>query len=270
MKEEYKDLYVKAETDGQAFERFINVVKVLRKECPWDKEQSHKSLIGCMTEEAYEVVEAINNGDIANLKEELGDVLLQVVFHGIIGEEDKNFDIVGIINQECDKMISRHPHVFLEENVKTLDKALERWENMKCKEHGLDTYTNRLKDVPKSFPALMRSYKVQKRAADVGFQWEDVEGAIDKLDEELDEFKDAYQDNDKSGIIEELGDLLFSVVNVCRFLGVDPEQALNGTSNKFINRFSHIEDTAVKSGQDLKDMSLEEMDKLWNEAKKFW
>ncbi len=266
-KEEYKNLYIQGDTNEEAFQRLVEIVKVLRKECPWDKAQTHMSLTKCMLEEAYEVVEAINNQDIENIKEELGDVLLQVVFHGTLGEENGNLAIKDIVNGECDKMIRRHPHIFLEENVKTIDKALEKWENMKSKEQGLESHTQRLKNVPVALPALMRSYKIQKRAADVGFDWDNINEAFSKIEEESLELSEAIKSGDKKDMTEELGDLLFSVVNVSRFLDIDPEEALNRTSLKFIKRFEFIEGQALSQSKNLKDMTIEEMDRLWNESK---
>ncbi|MEG1470371.1 MAG: nucleoside triphosphate pyrophosphohydrolase [Anaerovoracaceae bacterium] len=268
MKKEYEKLYDTKETEEEALRRLIEIVGVLRQECPWDKVQTHQTLTACMTEEAYEVVDAIQKNDYENLKEELGDVLLQVVFHGILGEEKELFDIKGVINDECEKMIRRHPHIFLEENVKTIDKALEKWENMKSKEQCSTTYTDRLKKVPLALPALTRSYKIQKRAAVVGFDWDDVNEAFSKVNEESEELIDAYRKGDRAGMTEELGDLLFSVVNVSRFLDINPEEALNSTSVKFIKRFAYIEDKAIERGVSIQDMTLDEMDKLWNEAKK--
>ena len=268
LKAEYANLYKDAETSGEAIERFIELVGVLRKICPWDKEQTHESIRRGMIEEAYEVVEAINKKDFDNLKEELGDVLLQVVFHAGLTVEEGEFDFKDIVNAECEKMIRRHPHVFSDGEAKTVDKVLEKWENIKSKEHGNITHTERLKDVPKSLPALIRGEKVQKRAADVGFDWDNIEPAIDKVREEFGEFCSEMTEANYTGMEEELGDLLFSVINVSRFAKIDAEAALNKATDKFIQRFSMIEDAARESGRDLKDMTLEEMDALWDEIKK--
>ena len=165
-------------------------------------------------------------------------------------------------------MIRRHPHIFAEENTKSVDKVLEKWENIKRSEHGSMSYTDELRHVPKGMPALMRSYKVQKKAANAGFDWDDVSGAIDKLHEETGEFAQAYAEGNPEHIREELGDVLFSVVNIARFLKIDPEAALHETSEKFIRRFAEMEQTATDRNQNLKDMSLEEMDKIWEEVKR--
>ena len=274
IKENYIHLCKTAADNQSAIDRLYEIVKVLRVECPWDRVQTHESLRPGMLEEAYETVDAINNQDMVNLREELGDVLLQVVFHSILGEEASNFDLKDVINEECEKMIRRHPHVFLQENTnntpKSIDKVLEKWENIKEKERGETKTASRLAKVPRALPALTRAYKVQKKAADVGFDWDDVSGAFDKVREETRELTECCKAEtvDKKALEEELGDLLFSVVNVSRFLGIDPEASLDYTIDKFIRRFTHIEDSALACGKALEDMSLSEMDELWNEAKK--
>lgn len=267
MKKEYEVLMAPADTAEAAIRRLDEILKILRVECPWDREQNHESIRGCLLEEAYEVVDAINNQDDANLREELGDVLLQVVFHSRMAEEEKRFDLCDVINEECEKMIRRHPHVFLEENLKTIDKVLEKWENIKVKESGQPDRTSRLEKVPRALPALIRAKKVQKKAADVGFDWNDVAPALDKVNEETYELREAWMMGDREHMKEELGDLLFSVVNVARFLDVDPEEALTFTTEKFIRRFAHIEKAAMACGRQMEDMSLEELDQLWEQAK---
>lgn len=264
---EYADLYIKAENAEEAITRLIKIISILRKKCPWDQVQTHESLRKCLIEEAYEVVEAINNQDPDNLEEELGDVLLQVIFHSGLGEETQSFDFVSITNRECEKMLRRHPHVFFKETAKTIDNALEKWENVKRQEKGKVNARSRLTDVPKALPALTRSYKVQERAAQVGFDWDDVSCAFHKIKEETEELLEVYQTDDRDNILSELGDLLFSVVNVARFLKIDPEEALNSTSEKFIRRFAYIEGVAASKGLLLENMTLSEMDKLWEEAK---
>lgn len=274
IRQEYRHLTEGAENDRDAIERLVEIIRILRVECPWDRVQTHESLRQGMLEEAYEVVEAINNKDADNLREELGDVLLQIVFHANLAEEAQKFDLKDVINEECEKMIRRHPHVFLQEtrnnSAKSIDKVLEKWENIKVKEKQEESYTSRLERVPKALPALTRAFKVQKKAADAGFDWDDVSEAFLKVDEERAELMQQYEENPKlqQRLAEELGDLLFSCVNVARFLGVDPESALNYTVNKFVRRFSYIEKKAVAAGENLEDMSLAEMDKLWEEAKK--
>lgn len=273
MKKEYEYLNKTAGTSEEAIARLKDIIIILRHKCPWDKKQTHNSLRGCMLEEAYEVVEAIETGDMDNLEEELGDVLLQVVFHSNLEEEKGNFNLTDVINSECEKMIRRHPHVFLEETLnngaKSIDKALEKWENIKAEEKKSANRTERLEGVPKALPALTRAAKVQKKAAEVGFDWDDISGALDKIKEETDELIEAYDGKyEPEYIKEELGDLLFSVVNAARFLKVDPEDALHLATKKFTRRFAHVEKESLACGKLLEDMSLEEMDMLWERAKK--
>lgn len=273
IREEYLYLTNSGKDNKEAIERLAEIIALLRHECPWDKVQTHETLRKGMIEEAYEVVEAINNKDMANLREELGDVLLQVVFHADLAKEEREFDLKDIINEECEKMIRRHPHVFLQEtqnnSTKSIDKVLEKWENIKVEEKHEKSCASRLERVPKALPALVRAFKVQKKAADVGFDWDDVSGAFDKVAEEYAEFMEQYAEaaSSKQRLEEEMGDLLFSCVNVARFLDIDPESALNYTSDKFTRRFRYIEERANADGRRLEDMSLEEMDKLWEEAK---
>lgn len=273
MKEQYRGLAENAKDKQEAIERLAEIIGILRKECPWDKVQTHESLRPGMLEEAYEVVDAINNHDLENLREELGDVLLQVVFHAHIEEENQNFDLTDVINEECEKMIRRHPHVFLEESennhAKSIDKVLEKWENIKVQEKGTSDVTSRMEKVPKALPALVRAAKIQKKAAESGFDWDDISGAFEKVQEEYREVSECYAENPSGldALKEEIGDLLFSVVNIARFLDIDPEAALDYTNNKFIRRFSYVEKAALACGRELEEMSLSEMDELWNEAK---
>ncbi|MGN0659911.1 MAG: nucleoside triphosphate pyrophosphohydrolase [Emergencia sp.] len=252
---------------GDALLRLMEIVKILRAECPWDRVQTHETLTKCMIEEAYEAVDAIKENDTANLREELGDVLLQVVFHSNLSENEGTFDITDVINEECDKMLRRHPHIFSGEKAKTIDKALEKWENMKSEEHGDLSCTDQLRKVPKSLPALIRSAKVQSRAARTGFDWHDAGGAFDKISEEFQELQEACRQADAAAISEEFGDLLFSMVNVSRFLDIDPEESLNSSTEKFIRRFDFMESTAAARGLDFESLTLEDMDRLWAEAK---
>jgi tetrapyrrole methylase family protein/MazG family protein len=269
MEEKYAKYYIEGKTTEEAITRLADIISLLRSEegCPWDKVQTHKSLRACLLEEAYEAADAIDKEDMDNLEEELGDVLLQVVFHADLAKEEGGFDLRSITNRECEKMLRRHPHVFLNKNSESIDKALEKWENVKRNERGTSTHTDSMKNVPSALPALIRSFKIQKKAAEVGFDWEDVSEAFSKVKEETYELLEIYQGNDETSIMEEVGDLLFAVVNVARFLGVNPEEALNFTSSKFIDRFGYIEESAKLHGKTLESMSLQEMDKLWEEAK---
>ncbi len=268
MKKEYEELYLAKDNEGEALERLARIVSVLRRECPWDRAQTHSSLTGCMLEEAYEAVDAIKEQDTANLREELGDVLLQVVFHSNLAENEGHFNLTDVINEECEKMIRRHPHIFLDENAKTIDKVLEKWDNVKSREHKELRYTDRLAGVPKALPALLRSSKVQSKAAKVGFDWDQVDGAFAKVEEEFSELLEAYRQGSPEHVSEEFGDLLFSMVNVSRFLNIDPEESLNEATMKFIKRFDCMETLAESRGLDLSEMTLSEMDNLWIEAKK--
>ena len=251
------------------FQDLLDIIETLRNPggCPWDREQTHESLKSALLEECYEVIDAIENEDEDALIEELGDVLLQVVFHASIGKEVGYFDIMDVIGGISNKMINRHPHVFGNEKANTSEQVLVNWDEIKKEEKGIKTLTEEMQNIAKSLPATTRAYKVQKKAKKVGFDWDDVNCAMDKVKEELNEIKEVYNCEDKSIIEGEVGDLLFACINVARFLEVDGELALDKTIKKFIKRFSYIENEAIKNNKNLKDMTLEEMDKLWEEAK---
>lgn len=251
------------------FYDLLTIMDTLRGEdgCPWDKEQDHESLKKYLIEECYEVLEAIDNENEDELIEELGDVLLQVVFHAQIGKEDGYFNINDVIKGICNKMIERHPHIFGEGNANSSEEVLKNWDEIKKKEKGFETYTEELKHVPKNLPALMRADKVQRKAAKVGFDWNDVKPALNKVLEETNEIIEVYKSQNKEKIIEEVGDLIFSCVNVGRLLDIDTEYALNYTIDKFINRFEYIEGQGKEIGKKLTDMSLEEMDNFWEMSK---
>ncbi len=252
------------------FYDLVGVINTLRDEdgCAWDKQQNHESLKKYLIEECYEVLEAIDTKDEDNLIEELGDVLLQVVFHSQIGKEEGYFNINDVIKGVTNKMINRHPHIFEVVESKNSKQVLESWENIKIKEKGFSNYTDTLKHVPKNLPGLMRAEKVQQKAAKVGFDWDCVEPAMEKVLEELREVRDVYKGDNRVKIVEEVGDLVFSTVNVARLLDIDPEFAVNYTIDKFIDRFQYIEENARNKGLDLKGMLLAEMDELWNESKR--
>ncbi|KEI94473.1 nucleotide pyrophosphohydrolase [Clostridium botulinum A2B7 92] len=259
----------KVPNNNYDFMDLLDIMDKLRGEdgCPWDREQTHVSLKKYLIEESYEVIEAIDNKDVDMIIEELGDVLLQVVFHSQIGKEDGFFEIKDVIQSICDKMINRHPHVFSDLEINSSSEVLENWDKIKSKEQGTETYTDSIRHIAKTLPALMRADKVQKKAARVGFDWDNIEDAMKKIIEEYKEIEDVYKSKNKVKILEEIGDLLFSVVNVARFLDIDPENALNYSIDKFINRFQYIEDEVISMGKKLDNMSLEEMDELWKEAK---
>lgn len=263
-------IYIPKDLDNKKdFQDLLDIIETLRNPggCPWDREQTHESLKSALIEECYEVIDAIENEDEDALIEELGDVLLQVVFHASIGKEDGYFDIMDVIGAISDKMINRHPHVFGNGEADNSEQVVANWDEIKKEEKGIETLTEEMKNIAKSLPATTRAYKVQKKAKKVGFDWDDINCAMDKVKEELNEIKDVYNCENKSIIEGEVGDLLFACINVARFLEVDGELALDKTIKKFINRFSYIESEAIKNNKSLKDMTLEEMDKLWEEAK---
>ena len=243
----------------------VEIVRILRSPggCPWDAEQTHESIRRDFLEESYEVVEAIDEGSTEHLKEELGDVLLQVALHSRMEEEKGVFDLNGAADRVCKKLIYRHPHVFGDVAVSGTGEVLTNWEALKRKEKHQATHTDALNSVARSLPALWRAEKVQKKAKKAGFDWPDVSGALDKLSEELTEFKAAVAE--QSNVEEELGDLLFSAVNAARFVKVDPEAALQQATEKFIARFRRVE--ALAGDRPMEDMTLEELDKLWEQAK---
>jgi tetrapyrrole methylase family protein/MazG family protein len=246
----------------------IRIVTLLRAPdgCPWDGEQTHESIRRNFLEEAYEVAEAIDESNIDHLKEELGDVLLQVIFHADIEREAGLFDLNAVADGVCKKLIYRHPHVFGEVNVSGTGEILENWETLKRKEKGQESYADSVDAVARSLPALWRAEKIQKKARKAGFDWDNVGCALDKLEEETAELREAISEN--SNVEEEFGDLLFSAVNAARFLELDPEQALTRASDKFAARFRKVEELACAQGKDMKDMTLSELDALWNEVKK--
>ncbi len=256
--------------DRYNVEDLIDIVQILRSPegCPWDREQDHKSIRRDFLEETYEVIEAINKNDKELLLEELGDVLLQVVFHTQIEREQGTFELSDVADGICKKMIERHPHVFGEVKADTSAEVLENWDVIKKRTKKQKSQTESMLSIPREFPALMRADKVQKKASKVGFDWDNADGAFDKISEELNELKTAVKNGDKDNVREELGDLLFSVVNVSRFIGVDSEEALTGATDKFIDRFSKVEKMAEERGMNMKETELAELDKLWDLAKK--
>ena len=256
---QYKDSY-----DVRDLEEIVRILRAPGG-CPWDAEQTHESIRRNFLEEAYEAVEAIDEQSPDHLKEELGDVLLQVLFHARMEQEAGRFNLDDVADGVCKKLIYRHPHVFGDVSVSGTGEVLTNWEALKRKEKGQATNTDALEAVARALPALWRAEKVQKKARKAGFDWPDVSGALDKLSEELEELKTAAAEG--TNVAEELGDLLFSAVNAARFLKVDPEDALNGATDKFIGRFRKVEAQAAAQGKAMEDMSLEELDALWERAK---
>ena len=245
-----------------------DIVAILRAPggCPWDAEQTHASARRDLLEESYEVAEAIDEGSAEHLKEELGDLLLQVFMHAEMEKEQGGFTVDDVADGICKKLIYRHPHVFGQVEVKNSAEVLVNWEALKRTEKGQDSYTDTLQAVAKSLPALWRAEKVQKKARKAGFDWERADQALEKLDEEVLELREAVAQG--TNVAEELGDLLFAAVNVSRFVGVDSEMALHAASEKFIARFARVEALAKAQGRDMKDMAPEELDELWEQAKR--
>lgn len=248
----------------------ISIITVLRAPggCPWDREQTHESIRKNFIEETYEVIEAINKNNPDMLKEELGDILLQVALHTEIEREKGNYDFDDVANDIVQKLIIRHPHVFGEERANNEKEALQSWDNAKLKSKGIKKQSDSMLSVPRELPALMRAQKIQHKAAKAGFDWDGVDGAVDKLYEEINELKMAMSRNNQSEIEDEFGDVLFSCVNISRFLDVDSEEALTGATDKFLNRFIEVERLAGEKGVDMKTADIEELDLLWDEAKK--
>jgi tetrapyrrole methylase family protein/MazG family protein len=252
------------------FNDLLGIIKILRSEngCPWDMEQTHESMRQCLIEEAYEVVDAIDKKDMDGLMEELGDLLLQIIFHGEIAFEEGEFNLYDITSTLAQKLIYRHPHVFVEKSVENSQEVVYNWNMLKYAKRDIHSFTDKLKNIPK-LPALMTSFKIQEKAAEIGFDWEDIKGALDKVMEEYKEVIEAMEQFGGGGekTEEELGDLIFAVVNLSRFLNVNPEIALNRTINKFIKRFEFIEERLKEAGKNIEDANLDEMDSLWNAAK---
>ena len=249
----------------EAFGRLLDIMDELREKCPWDREQTIESLRNLTIEETYELADAIIENDMDEIRTELGDLLLHIVFYAKIGDEKKSFDISDVINTINEKLIFRHPHVFGERKVSGSDEVVSNWEELKMKENN---GTKRvLSGVPKSLPAMIKSHRIQDKARAVGFDWADRDDIWVKVDEEIGEVKKEILRNDRDSVEGEFGDLLFSVVNAARLFNIEPESALEKTNKKFIRRFNFIEEYARSKNKSIKEMSLNEMDALWNEAK---
>lgn len=247
----------------------IEIMQILRAPggCPWDAQQTHESIKKNLIEETYEVIEAINKKDNELLCEELGDLLMQVVFHAQMEAETGAFNFDDVADGVCKKLIERHPHVFGEVSISGVDDVLTNWDAIKRKTKNQKTTTESMLSVPRELPALMRAAKLQKKAADVGFDWSEVSGALDKLEEEIAELRQAISNNDGENMNEELGDVLFSAVNVSRFIKADAEEALTAASDKFLARFTAVERLAAERGINMNTAGLEVLDSLWDEAK---
>lgn len=250
----------------EAFGQLLDIMDELREKCPWDRKQTFESLRIQTIEETYELTEAIIENDMDEVKKELGDLLLHIVFYAKMGSEQGKFDIADVINSLCQKLIYRHPHVFGDEKANSAEAVLQNWEQLKLKEKGRKP--NVLSGVPKSLPALVKAYRIQDKTHSVGFDWEDREQVWGKVEEELAEFKAEMTANpDSEDTKSEFGDLIFSLINAARLYKINPENALEKTNQKFIRRFNYVEDQILKNGGTLKETSIAKMDRLWNEAK---
>ena len=249
----------------EALGRVIDVLDRLRVECPWDRKQTNESLRPNTIEETYELCDALIRDDANEIRKELGDVLLHVLFYAKIGEEQGRFDIVDVADALNSKLIFRHPHVFGETKVNGTDDVLKNWEELKLKEKGGNKSV--LSGVPTALPALIKAERIQEKAANVGFDWENPEQVWDKVKEEISEFEAEVRKGNKTDMEKEMGDVFFALVNAARLYGINPENALEKTNKKFISRFNHLEEVSKKRGLNLKDMNLEQMDEIWNEAK---
>lgn len=247
-----------------AFNRLLDIMDDLREKCPWDKKQTLQSLRHLTIEETYELGDAILDNDLQEIKKELGDILLHIVFYAKIGSETSDFDIADVANEICDKLIHRHPHIYGDVKVENEEEVKQNWEKLKLKEGKKSV----LEGVPKSLPALVKASRIQDKAKGVGFDWEEPEQVWEKVQEELQELHDEVQSSNQDKIESEFGDVLFSMINYARFLNVNPEDALERTNKKFIKRFMYLESKANELGKPLADMTLAEMDVFWNEAKK--
>lgn len=248
----------------KAFDRLLTIMNELREQCPWDKKQTMQTLRHLTIEETYELGDAILDNDLEEVKKELGDLMLHLVFYAKIGSETNDFDIADVLNTVCEKLIHRHPHIYGDVKVENEDDVKRNWENLKLKEGKKSV----LEGVPNSLPALVKANRIQDKVAGVGFDWEQPEQVWEKVEEELSEFKEEVQKGNKDAMENEFGDVLFSMVNYARFLKINPENALERTNKKFSKRFMYLEEKAKSLNKDLKDMTLAEMDVFWEEAKK--
>lgn len=256
--------------DESSFEKLVWIMDRLREEggCPWDKEQTRESLKPYIIEEAHEVLEAMDEGDAEKIKEELGDLLFQVVFQARLAKELGQFEISDVLDKLCQKMIRRHPHVFGGQKLDTSKEVLANWEETKRLEKGENNSKSIVEGVPRSLPSLLRAHRIQDKASRVGFDWPAAEDALKKVEEEVAELCRAISSGSEEEAAREIGDLFFALTNVARLLKINPEESLQSTIDRFIKRFKYIEDSLKKQGKDLKGSTLEEMDALWEQAKK--
>ena len=247
-----------------AFERLLDIMDELREQCPWDRKQTFESLRHLTIEETYELGDAILDNDLQEIKKELGDLLLHIVFYAKIGSEQNAFDIGDVANEICDKLINRHPHIYGDTKVDAADQVIKNWESIKLKE-GRNSV---LEGVPKSLPSLVKAFRIQEKAAGVGFEWDNAEDVLDKVKEEITEFNQEVEDQNLDKMEDEFGDVLFSLINYARYLKINPELALERTNKKFIKRFKYIEESAKNEGKVINELTLDQMEFFWNKAKK--
>jgi len=257
---------MKREEKMEAFGKLLDIMDELREKCPWDREQTNETLRKLTIEEVYELGDAVLENNVQEIKKELGDILLHIVFYAKIGEEQGSFDIGDVINHLIDKLIYRHPHVFGTTEVSNSEQVIRNWENLKLTEKGRNKRV--LEGVPMALPALVKANRIQEKVRGVGFDWEYKEQVWDKVKEELGELETEIKAGRKKEMEHEFGDLIFSIVNAARLYGIDPESALERTNQKFIRRFNYLEEKTLLKGKSLQEMTLEEMDVYWNEAKK--
>lgn len=248
----------------KSFERLLTIMDKLRAECPWDKKQTLESLRYLTIEETYELADAILEKDMDEIKGELGDLMLHMVFYSKIASETNHFDVADVLNTVCDKLVERHPHIYGDVIANTEEAVKENWEKIKLKKGKKSV----LQGVPKSLPAMVKSTRIQEKARGVGFDWDNKEQVFEKVKEEFSELHEEVEKNDVAAIEDEFGDVLFSMINYARFIGVDPEMALERTNKKFIRRFQYLEAESKKDGKEMGEMTLDEMDEYWNKAKK--
>lgn len=248
---------------GEKFEELYFIMKKLRKECPWDREQTHDSIKAATIEETYELIESIDEKNYQEMKAELGDLLLHILFHSVIAEEENNFNINEVIDTIKEKLIRRHPHVFGNVKVNGTEEVVKNWEEIKLSE-GRNSI---LAGVPKNLPSLARAYRLQEKASKIGFDWNNKEDVWKKVIEEIQEMHKCVEENNFEKLEEEIGDVFFALTNYARFLGINPENALRKTNEKFINRFNYVENKIKESGKNITESNLEEMDKYWEESK---
>jgi len=246
-----------------AFDRLLNIMDELREQCPWDKKQTLQTLRHLTIEETYELGDAILDNDLQEVKKELGDLLLHIVFYAKIGSETSDFDIADVLNTVCEKLIHRHPHIYGDVKVKDEEEVKRNWEKLKLKEGNKSV----LEGVPKSLPALVKASRIQEKVAGVGFDWEESQQVWEKVEEELQEFQDEVKSGNQDEMEAEFGDVLFSLINYAKHLNINAENALERTNKKFIKRFQYLEEKAKELGKELSDMTLKEMDVYWDEAK---